>query len=62
MYGASLEDPEGLFNGVLNGNQRRSYELAQGDPLKEAAFKDLVRAAIERNRAKPARARQPRAQ
>lgn len=62
MYGASLEDPEGLFNGELNGNQRRSYELAQGDTLNEAAFKDLVRAAIERNRAKPARARPPRAQ
>lgn len=49
MYGASLDDPENLFNGELNGNQRRSYELSEGDALNEHAFKNLVRAAIERN-------------
>jgi hypothetical protein len=54
MYGASLADPTGLFNGELGGNQRRSYELYEGDQLQEDAFKDLVRAAIGRNRLKKA--------
>lgn len=49
MYGASLDDPLGLFNGELGGKQRRSYELCEGDALNEAGLKDLVRAAIERN-------------
>ncbi len=49
MYGASLEDPHGLFNGELKGKQRRSYELAEGDLLDEAGLQDLVRAAIARN-------------
>ncbi|MEH0111328.1 DUF1801 domain-containing protein [Tersicoccus sp. MR15.9] len=52
MYGASLDDPAGLFNGELGGNQRRSVELAEGETVDEAAFQDLVRAAIARNRAK----------
>ncbi len=52
MYGASLDDPESLFNGELKGNQRRSYELAQGDTLNVHALTNLVRAAIERNRSK----------
>ncbi|MDQ2727322.1 MAG: DUF1801 domain-containing protein [Actinomycetota bacterium] len=52
MYGASLHDPESLFNGELKGNQRRSYELGEGDTLNEHALKHLVRAAIERNRSK----------
>lgn len=56
MYGASLDDPSSLFNGELGGNQRRSYELFEGDELDEAGLQGLVRAAIERNRAKPARA------
>lgn len=53
MYGALLDDPEHLFNGELNGTQRRSYELFEGDEIQEPAFQDLVRAAIRRNRAKP---------
>ena len=52
MYGASLDDPEKLFNGELGGNQRRSYELYEGDELQESAFQDLVRAAIARNKSK----------
>ena len=50
MYGACLPDPHGLFNGELNGKQRRSYELFEGDVVDEAAFQDLVRAGIRRNR------------
>ncbi len=56
MYGASLADPTSLFNGELGGNQRRSYELYEGDELDVAGLQDLVREAIERNRAKPAKA------
>lgn len=54
MYGASLADPKGLFNGELGGNQRRAYEFAEGDTLDEDGLADLVRAAIEHNRAKRA--------
>ena len=56
LYGASLDDPQGLFNGELGGNQRRSVEFTEGHSVDEEAFKHLVRAAIERNRAKPAKA------
>ena len=56
LYGASLDDPQGLFNGELGGNQRRSVEFTEGHSVDEEAFKDLVRAAIERNRAKAAKA------
>lgn len=52
MYGASLEDPKGLFNGELAGKQRRSYELYEGDVIDEAGLQALVQRAIERNRAK----------
>ena len=55
MYGASLDDPKTLFNGELGGNQRRSYELYEGDEVDEPGLQDLVRAAIERNKAKPAK-------
>ncbi|MGD9988865.1 DUF1801 domain-containing protein [Pseudonocardia sp.] len=51
VYGASLDDPTGLFNGELGGKQRRSYELYEGDTLDEAGLAALVRAAIARNRA-----------
>lgn len=55
LYGASLDDPTHLFNGELNGKQRRSYELYEGDVVQEAPLHNLVRAAIARNRAKPAK-------
>jgi len=55
LWGASLEDPDGLFNGELGGNQRRSVEFAEGDPVRDAPLMELVRAAIRRNRAKPAK-------
>ena len=55
MYGASLEDPRGLFNGELGGNQRRSYELSEGDALDADGLAGLIRAAIARNREKPAK-------
>lgn len=48
--GASLEDPEGLFNASLDGNLRRAIDLHEGEELDEAAFVRLVQAAAARNR------------
>ncbi len=52
MHGALLDDPHKIFNGELGGKQRRSYELSEGDEFREAEFQDLVRAAVERKRAR----------
>ena len=49
MYGARIEDPDGLFNGELGGNQRRSLEFTEGDTVPEAGLRDLVRRAIAYN-------------
>ena len=56
QYGATLDDPKGIFNGELGGKQRRSYELFEGDTVDADALGGLVHAAIERNRAKKKRA------
>jgi hypothetical protein len=55
--GAALADPETLFNSSLDGNMRRAIDLFEGDGVDEAAFKALVRAAVEANLEKPARAK-----
>ena len=47
--GASLDDPAGLFNSSLDGNVRRAIDIHEDDKLDEAAFKALIRAAIELN-------------
>lgn len=49
--GAALEDPKKLFNSSLDGNVRRAIDLREGEKINEAAFKQLVRAAIEANSA-----------
>ncbi len=51
-HGASLDDPEGLFNNGFNGNVWRAIDFAEGDKVKIRALKNLVRAAIEYNRFK----------
>jgi hypothetical protein len=48
--GAALEDPSKLFNSSLEGNVRRAIDLHEGDPIDEAAFKALVRAAAALNK------------
>lgn len=53
--GAALADPKGLFNSSLDGNTRRAIDLFEGDDIDEAAFKALVRAAVEANLERPAR-------
>jgi hypothetical protein len=47
--GASVDDPKKLFNSSLDGNTRRAIDFREGDKIDEAAFKDLVRAAVEAN-------------
>jgi hypothetical protein len=44
--GAALADPKGLFNAGLEAKATRAIDLHEGDRLDEAAFKDLVRAAV----------------
>ncbi len=47
--GAALPDPSGLFNSSLEGNVRRAIDIHEGDPVNEAALKDLIRAAVALN-------------
>ena len=49
--GASIEDPEKLFNSSLQGNTRRAIDLREGDTIDETAFKELIRAAAAANTA-----------
>jgi len=49
--GASLPDPNGLFNASLEGNTRRAIDLHEGDTINATAFKALIRAAMALNRA-----------
>jgi hypothetical protein len=47
--GASLEDPDGLFNASLDAKVRRVIDLHEGDEIDANAFKALVRAAVGLN-------------
>src|SRR3546814_5214365 len=47
IKGAALADPKRLFNSSLDGNSRRAIDLFEGDAIDEAAFKALIRAAVE---------------
>ncbi|HEX3368995.1 MAG TPA: DUF1801 domain-containing protein [Candidatus Cybelea sp.] len=50
--GAALKDPSKLFNSSLEGNVRRAIDIHQEERVDEAAFKDLIRAAVALNLAK----------
>ena len=47
--GASLKDPQGLFNAGLEAKATRAIDLHEGDKLNEAALQDLIRAAVALN-------------
>lgn len=49
-HGAELADPSGLFNAGLGGKSWRAIDLFEHDWPDEHAFKELIRAAVERNR------------
>jgi len=47
--GASLPDPDKLFNAGLAGKKWRAIDFIEGDKVNERALKALVRAAVARN-------------
>jgi hypothetical protein len=49
--GASIKDPKKLFNSSLEGNTRRAIDLREGEKIDEAAFRQLIRAAVAANSA-----------
>jgi len=51
-HGASLPDPDKLFNAGLDGKVWRAIDLFEGDKVNERALKNLVRAAIDYNQSK----------
>ena len=53
--GASLPDPDGIFNASLEGNARRAIDIREGDKLNEKALKALIKAAVALNELKPAK-------
>ena len=53
--GASIKDPKKLFNSSLEGNVRRAIDLRESEKINEAAFKQLIRAAVAANSAAHAR-------
>ena len=58
--GASLQDPQKLFNSSLDGNTRRAIDIREGEKLNEAAFKELIRSAVAANSAARARRASPK--
>ena len=48
--GASLRDPQGLFNASLDGKVRRAIDIHEDGEFDEDAFKTLVRAAAALNK------------
>jgi len=50
LKGARLPDPTRLFNASLDGNARRAIDLHAGERIDAAAFKALIRAAVDLNK------------
>ena len=55
--GASIPDPKKLFNSSLEGNMRRAIDIREGEKMDEAAFMQLIRAAVAANQAARAQKR-----
>jgi hypothetical protein len=51
-HGASLPDPDKLFNADLKGNMWRAIDFLEGDKIDERALKSLVRDAVDYNQIK----------
>jgi len=51
-HGASLTDPDKLFNAGLGGNAWRAIDFFEGDKINEGALKNLVRVAVDYNQMK----------
>ena len=50
--GASLADPQRLFNSSLDAGTRRAIDIFEGDEIDGAAFKALIQEAVMLNKAK----------
>ena len=50
--GASLPDPDKLFNAGLKGNKWRAIDLYEGDKIKKLSLKVLINSAVAYNLAK----------
>jgi hypothetical protein len=53
FQGASLNDPQGLFNAGLEAKTTRAIDVYKGDVINEAALTELIRAAVALNGARP---------
>jgi hypothetical protein len=51
FQGASLPDPNRLFNAGLEAQKTRAIDFHEGDKINEPALKDLIRTAAAPNRA-----------
>jgi hypothetical protein len=51
-HGASVTDPDRLFNAGLGGNAWRAIDFFEGDKINERALKNLVRATVSYNQIK----------
>jgi hypothetical protein len=51
FQGASLPDPHKLFNAGLDAKKTRAIDFHENEKINEPALKDLIRAAVARNRA-----------
>ena len=51
-HGASLPDPDKLFNAGLEGNAWRAIDFFEGDKINERALRNLVCAAVDYNQVK----------
>jgi len=51
-HGASLPDPDKLFNAGLGGNQWRAIDFFEGDKIQERALINLVCDAVDYNQIK----------
>ncbi|MFY9716639.1 MAG: DUF1801 domain-containing protein [Thermoplasmata archaeon] len=49
--GAHLPDPQKLFNAGLGGSMWRAIDIFEPDAVNEKALKELIRAAVDLNRA-----------
>ena len=47
--GASLKDPQGMFNAGLDAKKTRAIDFSEGDDIDASALKELVRAAVALN-------------
>ena len=61
LNGASLPDPDRLFNNGLEGKQWRTIDFHKGDKINEISLKALIQAAVDYNHAKVKTANKPAA-